>query len=63
MELVTGLVTREKIIDLEDPEESKDVMMLLALNRVEGKGVFHGTSQGIRSSKRSLWDDDVVGYH
>ena len=42
MELVTGLVTKERIIDLEDPEESKDVIMLLALNRVEGKGSFMG---------------------
>jgi len=46
MELVTGLVTKEKIIDLEDPEESKDVLMLLALNRVEGKGSFMGLLKG-----------------
>jgi adenine deaminase len=45
IELVTGLVTREKIIDLEDPEES-DVVMLLALNRVEGKGSFMGLLKG-----------------
>jgi adenine deaminase len=38
-------VTREKIIDLEDPEES-DVVMLLALNRVEGKGSFMGLLKG-----------------
>jgi len=46
MELVTGLVTKERIIDLEDPEESKDVVMLLALNRVEGKGSFMGFLKG-----------------
>jgi adenine deaminase len=46
MELVTGLVTKEKIIDLEDPEESKDVLMLLALNRVGRKGSFMGLLKG-----------------
>jgi adenine deaminase len=46
IELVTGLVTKERIIDLEDPEESKDVLMLLALNRVEGKGSFMGLLKG-----------------
>jgi adenine deaminase len=46
MELVTRLVTKERIIDLEDPEESKDVVMLLALNRVEGKGSFMGFLKG-----------------
>ncbi len=46
IELVTGLVTREKIIDLEDLEESHDVVMLLALNRVEGKGFFMGLLTG-----------------
>jgi adenine deaminase len=46
MELVTGLVTREKIIDLENPEESDNVVMLLALNRVEGKGSFMGLLKG-----------------
>jgi adenine deaminase len=46
IELVTGLVTREKIINLEDPEESNDVVMLLALNRVEGKGSFMGLLKG-----------------
>jgi adenine deaminase len=46
IELVTGLVTREKIINPEDPEESNDVVMLLALNRVEGKGSFMGLLKG-----------------
>jgi adenine deaminase len=46
MELVTNLVTKETIIDLENPEETKDVLMLLALNRVEGKGSFMGLLKG-----------------
>jgi adenine deaminase len=46
IELVTGLVTREKIIDLEDPEESKDVVMLLALDRVGRQGSFMGLLKG-----------------
>ena len=39
-------MTREKIINLEDPEESDDVVMLFALNRVEGKGFFMGLLKG-----------------
>jgi adenine deaminase len=46
IELVTGLVTRERIIDLEDPEESKDVIMLLALDRVGRQGSFMGLLKG-----------------
>ena len=46
MELVTGLVTKERIIDLEDPEESKDVIMLLALDRVGRQGSFMGLLKG-----------------
>jgi adenine deaminase len=46
IELVTGLVTRERIIDLQNVEESKDTAMLLALNRVEGKGSFMGLLKG-----------------
>ena len=46
MELVTGLVTKERIIDLEDPEESKDVVMLLALDRVGRQGSFMGLLKG-----------------
>jgi len=42
MELVTNLVTRETIVDLETPEESKDVLTLLALDRVGGQGSFMG---------------------
>jgi adenine deaminase len=46
IELVTGLVTKERIINLENLEESKDTAMLLALNRVEGKGSFMGLLKG-----------------
>jgi adenine deaminase len=46
MELVTRLVTREKIIDLEDPEESKDVNMILAINRLGTGKAFMGLLKG-----------------
>jgi adenine deaminase len=42
MALVTNLVTKEVIVDLENPEESKDVMMLLAIDRVGKGGAFMG---------------------
>jgi len=46
MELVTNLVTKETIIDLGNPKESKDVMMLLALDRVGSGGAFMGLLKG-----------------
>ena len=46
MELVTGLVTKERIVDLEDPKESTDVLMVLALDRVGGGGAFMGLLKG-----------------
>ncbi len=46
IELVTGLVTRERIIDLEYPEASKDVIMLLALDRLGRQGSFMGLLKG-----------------
>ena len=46
MELVTNLVTKETIIDLENSKESKDVMMLLALDRVGRGGAFMGLLKG-----------------
>ena len=46
MELITNLVTKETIVDLENPEESKDVLMLLALDRVGGQGSFMGFLKG-----------------
>jgi adenine deaminase len=46
MELVTRLVTKEKIIDLEDPEESKNVIMILAINRLGSGKAFRGLLKG-----------------
>jgi adenine deaminase len=46
MELVTRLVTKERIIDLEDSGESKDVAMLLALDRIGRGGAFMGLLKG-----------------
>lgn len=42
IELVTELVTKENIIDLENPEESKDTIMILALERVGSEKAFMG---------------------
>jgi adenine deaminase len=42
MELVTGLVTKENRIDLENPEESKDAIMILALDRLGSEKAFMG---------------------
>ena len=46
IELVTRLVTKEKIIDLEDSEESKDVIMILALERLGSEKSFMGFLKG-----------------
>jgi adenine deaminase len=46
MELVTGLVTKETIIDLEDSEQSKDVLNLLAIERTGQGGTFMGLLKG-----------------
>jgi adenine deaminase len=46
MELVTRLVTKEKIIDLEDPEVSKDIIMILALERLGSGKSFMGFLKG-----------------
>jgi len=46
MELVTGLVTKETIIDLEDSEQSKDVLNLLAIERTGQGGAFMGLLKG-----------------
>ena len=46
MELVSNLVTQERIIDLEDPKESKDILMLLAVNRIGDGGAFLGFLKG-----------------
>jgi adenine deaminase len=46
MELVSNLVTQERIIDLEDRKASKDVLMLLAIDRVGEGGAFLGFLKG-----------------
>jgi adenine deaminase len=46
MELVTRLVTQERIIDLEDPEESKDVIMVFVINRLGAGKAFMGLLKG-----------------
>jgi adenine deaminase len=46
MELVTRLVTRERIIDLDDREDAKDLLMLLAMDRTGGGGAFMGLLKG-----------------
>jgi adenine deaminase len=46
MELVSRLVTQERIIDLEDPEESKDVVMVFVINRLGSGKAFMGLLKG-----------------
>jgi adenine deaminase len=46
MELVTRLVTKERVVDLENPEESKDVIMVLALDRLGSDKAFMGLLKG-----------------
>ena len=51
IELVTRLVTKEVIIDLDNPEESKSVIMVLALNRLNNDYAFMGFLKGFGLSK------------
>ncbi len=46
MELVTRLVTKESLIDLEDPEESSGLNMILALDRLGTGEAFMGFLKG-----------------
>jgi adenine deaminase len=46
IELVTRLVTQERIIDLENPVESEDVIMLVALDRLGRGEAFMGLLKG-----------------
>ena len=46
MDLVTRLVTREGFVDLKDPEAAREVIMLLALNRLGIGEKFLGFLQG-----------------
>jgi len=51
IELVTDLVTKEGIVDIENPEESKDILMILAIDRVAQKGAFMGFLKGFGLQK------------
>jgi adenine deaminase len=46
IELVTRLVTKERVINLEDPEESKDLIMALVLDRLGSGKAFMGLLKG-----------------
>jgi len=46
MEMVSRLVTKESVIDLDQPEESEDVIMVLALDRLGNRGAFMGFLKG-----------------
>ncbi len=66
IELVTDLVTKETLINLEDPEESKDLLMLLAIDRGGGGGAFMGFLKGFGLQKgaygsSTCWDTiDII---
>jgi len=46
IEMVSRLVTKESVIDLDQPEESEDVIMVLALERLGNGGAFMGFLKG-----------------
>jgi adenine deaminase len=46
MELATRLVTKESIINLEDPKEANDVIMVLVINRLGSGKAFMGLLKG-----------------
>jgi adenine deaminase len=46
MELVTNLVTQERIVDLENRKDSKGILMLLAIDRTDHGGAFMGLLKG-----------------
>jgi adenine deaminase len=61
MELVTRLVTQEKIIDREIPGESEDVIMILAIDRLGRGKAFMGLLKGLGLQKgaygsTTCWD-------
>jgi adenine deaminase len=51
MELVTRLVTQEKLIDLDIPGESKDVIQIFAVDRLERRKGFMGFLKGLGLQK------------
>lgn len=46
IEFITGLVTKERIINLEAPEDTEDLLILLAIDRVRGRESFLGFLKG-----------------
>jgi adenine deaminase len=66
MELVTRLVTKERVINLEDPEESKDLIMVLVLDRLGSGKAFMGLLKGFGLQKGAYgstmcWDlTDII---
>ncbi len=67
MELVTRLVTQEKLVDLDIPAESKDVILILALDRLGRREGFMGLLKGFGLQKGAYgstmcWDttDTIV---
>jgi adenine deaminase len=46
MELISGLVTKEIILDLDDPKESEDLALTLALDRLGSGKAFMGFLKG-----------------
>ena len=66
IELVSRLVTKESLIDLDDPGASKDLIPILALDRLGGKRSFMGLLKGFGLLRGALgstmtWDSpDMV---
>lgn len=65
MELVSRLVTKETIVALEDPEASKDIIQVLALDRFGGKESFMGLLKGFGLRRGAcgstmVWDSPDV---
>ena len=61
MELVTRLVTQEKMIDLKIPAESKDVVLIVAIDRLGRRKAFTGLLKGLGLQKgaygsTTCWD-------
>jgi adenine deaminase len=46
IELITELVTRESMVDLQDPQASKDVIWVMAMDRLETGKAFAGFLKG-----------------
>ncbi len=46
MELITRLVTQERMVDFDDPEVSKELIWVLAIDRLNREGSFMGLLKG-----------------